>query len=173
MRVSRTDLDDSPLTKLTALSSDPAAGIEAGEVLAYRCRDCGNNDETPMQVVHDAECPHFGTHGCASFPELESGIGTATPELQPDHPITIIRMGETDPSAGLHNGEPVGFRCDECGNSDETLSEIVHDELCSLAGRHGRQLLAGSDGARRVCTDGGDAETHDNSTTTSETRRQE
>lgn len=153
MRVRREALDDSSLAKLVALEADEAGGIEQGEVLAYQCDECGNSDETAMQVVHDPDCPHHGEHACEDHPELESGVDTRTDALQPDHPITIIRYGETNSTAGVHNGEPVGFRCDECGNSDETLSEIVHDTLCSLAGDHGRQLL--DDDARGLRADGG------------------
>ena len=50
------------------------------------------------------------------------------------------------------NGETLAFRCGECGNSDETLVEIRHDEDCSLAGRFGPMAAPG----RAARTDGGE-----------------
>jgi hypothetical protein len=40
------------------------------------------------------------------------------------------------------------FRCGECGNADETLAEIRHDEDCSLAGRYDRCTRAIADGGQ-------------------------
>lgn len=144
MRVTRQRLPNLDIVRLVALESDPSAGIYEGETIAYLCERCGNADETLVQLFHDTTCRYAGEHGRTRYPEgLESGRDTHTGELDPQHPIAIIRNGDHDQNTGVHRGEPIGFRCIECGNSDETLSEIVHDESCELAGRHGRARLRG------------------------------
>ena len=147
MKVRFEPLPWSSLVKLVALEQDPVSGIEAGEVLAYRCVHCENADETAMQVVHAEGCPEADDRERS---ELERGFGTRTAELSPEHPITIVRMGETNKPRGLFDGVPVAFRCDECGASDETLSEIVHDTSCSLA----TEEETGNEILRRVRVDG-------------------
>lgn len=144
MRVSRQSLPELEIVRLVAQASDPGAGIYEGETIAYLCERCGNADETLIQILHDPGCEYVGEHGRTRYPSgLESGRDVHTGELNPDHPIAIIRNGEHNRHAGVHQGEPIAFRCVECGNSDETLSEIVHDECCALAGRHGNARLEG------------------------------
>lgn len=144
MMVRREPLPELEITRLIAQESDPSADIYEGEVVAYHCDACGNADETLIQLLHKETCPYAGEHGRTRYPDgLESGRDVHTPELQPDHPITIVRNGTHNRHEGVHQGEPIAFRCVECGNSDETLSEIVHDESCRLAGRHGRARLEG------------------------------
>ena len=58
-------------------------------------------------------------------------------ELLPCHAIDVLVATGTDQSIDVRNGEPVGFRCRECGAVGASVFEIVHDESCSLAGRHG------------------------------------
>jgi hypothetical protein len=56
-------------------------------------------------------------------------------ELLEDHPIEMLRASETDPDKGIHHGECLGFLCLECRNVDEDITEIIHEEDCSLAGQ--------------------------------------
>lgn len=56
-------------------------------------------------------------------------------ELLEDHPIEMLRADETDRSKGIHRGECLGFLCLECRNVDEDVTEIIHEEDCSLAGK--------------------------------------
>lgn len=58
-----------------------------------------------------------------------------TPELLADHPILELRANETRNDLGLMAGEVIAYKCLECRNVDETLSEIVHEEDCRLAGQ--------------------------------------
>jgi len=55
-------------------------------------------------------------------------------ELLPEHPIEMLIATKTHPEKGIHNGEPLGFRCLDCGNMDEDVREIIHEEDCELAG---------------------------------------
>lgn len=141
MRANLSPLPGAPLTRLTAAESDAEAHIVAGETLAYRCDECGRCDETVGQIWHAEDCPLAGDGGRRLYDDLERGHDRRTDELEPDHEILLVRAGDTDRDRDLHRGEPVAFSCVECGNSDETLSEIVHDEACALAGQHGRELL--------------------------------
>lgn len=58
-----------------------------------------------------------------------------TPELLPNHPIIILRAAETNNDLGIMAGEVIAYKCLECRNVDETLSQIVHQEDCRLAGQ--------------------------------------
>jgi len=55
-------------------------------------------------------------------------------ELLKDHPIEMLRAAETDTNKGIHRGECIGFMCLKCRNVDEDVTEIIHEEDCSLAG---------------------------------------
>lgn len=142
MKAELTPLPDAPLTRLAAAESDAAASVVAGETLAYRCDECGRCDETVGQIWHAEDCPLAGEGGRQLYDDLERGHDRRTAELEPHHEILLVRAADSDPERDVYRGEPVAFACVECGNSDETLSEIVHDEACSLAGQHGRELLS-------------------------------
>jgi len=105
-----------------------------GQAVGYRCQVCHQADETLDQLWHTDECPHAGEHGRSHYDELEPTVAEgATPELSPDHEIVMVRSAETDNSVGVSRGDVILFICAECGNADEDLFEIVHDEACSLA----------------------------------------
>lgn len=128
---------DLPIEALRAANTCDQAGIHAGELVGYRCTDCDAVDETLRQIVHEEGCDLCGEHGRALYddelPHLEADL--ESPELTTDHPITVFYAGFSDRDGDLKNGHVVAFRCDECGNADEDLFELVHDENCSLAGR--------------------------------------
>jgi len=149
MIVTDMPLPETPIDALVATDTDEVAGVHEREIVGYRCEECGAADETLMQLIHEAECPLHGEHGRQFYDDGELPVVEApTPEFKQHHPIDIIEAGWTDSSEGVHNGEPIMFRCGECGNADETLLEIRHDEDCSLAGRYGATQ------ARVVATDG-------------------
>ena len=104
----------------------------SGEVVGYRCQHCAAADETLKQIFHEADCPLAGRHGRQIYEELNADMQPETPELSSEHRLWAIKSAETDHEDDVHNGDIVGFRC-ECGNSDESLFEIVHDETCPLA----------------------------------------
>ncbi len=60
-------------------------------------------------------------------------MGDVDAELLPDHPIDMLRAAETDQDAGYVRGECLAYLCRECGNVDEDVGEIIHEEDCSLA----------------------------------------
>jgi bacterioferritin-associated ferredoxin len=149
MIVEDRELPDSELDALIAIEDAPAAGVAEREILGYHCGQCGAADETRMQVVHREYCPLAGEHGREHYAEGELPTVDRPPELERDHRIDIITAGWTDPAEDVHNGEAIGFRCGECGNADDSLFEIIHDEACSLAGRYA------SAGQEEAVTDGG------------------
>jgi hypothetical protein len=53
-------------------------------------------------------------------------------------PIVRLVVTEARPTLGVAAGEVVGYWCEFCHQSDETLTQIVHRTDCDLAGRHGR-----------------------------------
>lgn len=86
-----------------------------------------------------------------------------TTELLPEHPIRMLRATETDSPAGIHNGEILAYRCEECGAADEDVMEIIHDEDCLLAGQTAptsyadrRRDVASVPGREPVRADGGE-----------------
>lgn len=150
MIVEDRELPDSELDALIAVDDAPDAGVAEGEILGYHCGECGAADETRMQVVHREYCPLAGEHGREHYDQDELPVVERPPELDRDHRIDIITAGWTDPAEDVHNGEAIAFRCGECGNADESLFEIRHDEDCSLAGRFGtgNREAALTDGGR-------------------------
>lgn len=151
MIVTDRPLPELPMDALVATDTDDVAGIAEGEIVGYRCEHCGAGDETLMQVIHDEDCPLAGEHGRSLYPDPECPWGDGSlPEFEADHRIDVLTAGWTDDSECVHNGEAILFRCGECGNADETLFQIRHDEDCSLAGRHGHSR------AGRAVADGGE-----------------
>lgn len=68
-------LPEHPILKLTATQTIPQAGIYNGEVIAYRCIECGAADEDVFEIVHDGDCTLFGEtapHGYDNRRELEA-----------------------------------------------------------------------------------------------------
>lgn len=150
MIVTDNPLPSLPVDALVAREVPESAGLYEGEIVGYRCEECGAGDETLMQIIHADDCPLAGEHGRMHYDadNLPMRDGD-TPELRSDHRIDIVHAGWSDSSEDVYNGEAILFRCGECGNADETLMEIRHDEDCSLAGRHG----CGTQ--QEVATDGG------------------
>lgn len=54
-------------------------------------------------------------------------------------PLVGLVALESYPDLEVLAGETIGYYCLECGQSDETLEQIIHEEGCSLCGRHGRR----------------------------------
>jgi len=137
---------DLPIETLRATEHCDIAGIHAGEIVGFHCELCGAVDETLRQIIHDEECDLAGEHGRDLYddlPHLEADVDL--PELDEDHPITMYEAEWSGRNGVVKNGCVIAFRCDECGNSDETLWEIVHDEACDLAGRHGSAIADDGD----------------------------
>jgi len=132
MRVVFEEIDPDGIRRMSV--ADPGEADRAvGECAGYYCTKCEQADETLHQIWHDNNCSHAGEHGRAHYDELEPDVPRRpTPEFDPAHPISVIEAGESDVPAGIHVGMVVGFRC-ECGNADEDVFEIVHDERCPLA----------------------------------------
>lgn len=107
-----------------------------GQAVGYRCQQCHQADETLDQLWHAEDCPLAGEHGRSHYDDITPAVSEGrSPELSPDHEIVMVRSAETDNSVGVSRGDVILFICAECGNADEDLFEIVHDENCSLAGR--------------------------------------
>lgn len=147
MIVADRPLPDVPIDALVVTDAAADQPVHEGETIGYRCEECGAGDETLKQIDHELECPLRGEQGelvdtdVPQWVEAEAAApecnGAApTPELQEEHPIEIVTAGWTDESEAVHHGEPILFRCGECGNADEELFAIRHDEDCALAGRY-------------------------------------
>ena len=146
MMVHPDPLPDLPIVMLRAESGDPEAGIYAGEILGFCCTECGQADETLVQIVHDDDCDLAGEHGHDVYGEdVPIRNASSGKELEPDKPITMVKWATTDDPKGIHNGAAAAFRCVQCGNTDENIFEIVHDENCDLAGEHGHHSQQSSD----------------------------
>lgn len=126
MNVRREQLDEYPVDKLVAAEGCSERGIAVGEILGYRCLKCEQGDETLMQIEHLDGCPLDDEF---DYEVPEHIPASRSPELEPEHKITVVRAG------GRNNPHDriVLYRCDECGKGDERITEIVHDEACSLA----------------------------------------
>ena len=137
MRVTPEPLKGSAMVALVAMETRPMLDIYEGEVLGYWCAQCAQSDETLEQVIHREDCTLAGRHGRRVYGgSLEGVLDTASAgELRPDTTFTMLRWGVTDEGLRIYNGTAVAYRCDECGNLDEHLFEIVHDVACWLAGR--------------------------------------
>jgi hypothetical protein len=136
MEVVDPDLDGH-IEALEAVDGCEGAGIMPGETLGYRCKHCGQGDETASQIIHEQWCDHAGDHyDERAIADGETVTVGHVPELERHNRIDVIVAGYTDDHArsGAHAGESILFRC-ECGNA-ETLWEIRHDEDCDLAGRY-------------------------------------
>jgi len=131
MLVVREDLESTPVKRLVV--TDPQeSGLHAGECPGYWCPECKQADESLEQIWHDRDCSLAGDHGRAHYDDLVPTVpGRPSPELDPAHPITVVRCAD----GSKYN--ILGFRCDGCGNLDEDLFEVVHDDVCPLSGRHG------------------------------------
>lgn len=111
-------------------------GYHEGQAVGYRCQHCQQADETLNQLWHAEDCPLAGEHGRSQYDDITPTVAEGpSPELSPDHEIVMVRSAETDTSVGVSRGDVILFICAECGNADEDLFEVVHDESCSLAGR--------------------------------------
>jgi hypothetical protein len=131
MKVEFEELDELPVEKMLIAESEDH---HAGQCVGYRCQECGEADETVRQIYHDEDCPLAGEHGRDQYDQPLNTRSDAepTPELQRENPVWLVVSAETDPEDSVYHGEPVAFRC-ECGNLDDDLLEVVHDERCPLA----------------------------------------
>lgn len=135
MKVIRERLEGIQIQRLIVTEPEDSDHFR-GECIGYLCPECMQADETLEQIWHDEDCSLAGEHGRAHYDDLEPDVpGRPVPEFDPAHPITIVKFGKTEGRGGLHDGEVLSFKC-ECGNLDEDVFEIVHDEACPLAGRH-------------------------------------
>jgi hypothetical protein len=133
MKVTREDLDGTEIQRLVVTDSQ-RSDHHVGEVVGYLCPECMQADETLDQIWHQEDCSLAGEHGRSHYDELEPDVpGRPVPEFDPAHPITIAEFAETEGRGGLHEGEVLAFTCEGCGNSDEDVFEIIHDEVCELA----------------------------------------
>jgi len=136
MKVVRREMESTAISKLIVVES--REHHPEGEVVGYICDHCRQANETLHQIWHREDCPLAGQHGRSHYEDLSPSVpGRPVPEFNPDIPITVIKMAETEGRGRLHKGEVVSFLC-ECGSLDEDLFEVVHDEDCPLAGQHGR-----------------------------------
>jgi len=130
MYVRFVELEDVPVEKMVV---DECEDHHAGEVIGYRCQHCGCSDETLGQIWHEGDCPLIGEHGRQHYDDLDRDVEAGpTPEFDPENPIWVVRAAEADVQDGVYKDDVVAFRC-QCGNADEDLLEIVHDESCALA----------------------------------------
>lgn len=125
---------DIPIEMLVAAESDPSLGVYEGSVLGYRCIECGQSDETLRQIVHREDCSMAGEHGRELYEDGLPIVEEPRGELRPDTEFQMLVWATTEEPGDKHNGEPMAFRCTDCGNQDECLFEIVHDEACEIAG---------------------------------------
>jgi len=133
LRVAFEEPDAIPVERMVVASAD-AEGIHPGQVVSYRCQECAQADEDRSEIVHQEDCPLAGEHGRSHYDDITPTVSEGrSPELSPDHEIVMVRSAETDTSVGVSRGDVILFICAECGNADEDLFEIVHDETCSLA----------------------------------------
>jgi hypothetical protein len=136
MKVTREDLEGTQIQRLIVVEPQES-DHHVGECAGYLCSECLQADETLAQIWHDEDCSLAGEHGRAHYDTLEPDVpGRSVPELDPTHPITVVEFADTEGRNGLLAGEVLAFHCGECGNADEDLFEIVHDEVCGLAGQH-------------------------------------
>jgi len=135
VKVIRERLDGIQIQRLIVIDPEGSNHFR-GECVGYLCPECMQADETLEQIWHDEDCSLAGKHGRAHYDDLEPDVpGRPVPEFDPAHPITVVKFGKTEGRGGLHDGEVLGFYCNGCGNADETMFEIVHDEVCDLANR--------------------------------------
>ena len=138
MKVVREDLEGTQVQRLTVIDPE-GTDYHVGELVGYLCPECLQCDETLTQIWHDEGCSLAGEHGRQHYDSLEPDVpGRPSPELQPDHPVMVVKYGETEGRGGLCQDEVLAFICN-CGNADEDFFEIVHDENCELAGEHARR----------------------------------
>jgi hypothetical protein len=136
MKVVCRPMESLDVAKLVVVDARPPH--PEGEVVGYICECCDQCNETIHQIWHQEECPLAGRHGRTHYEDLSPTVpGTPTPELDPDIPITVVKMATNQGRRERTKGEVVSFLC-RCGSLDEDLFEVVHDEDCPLAGRHGR-----------------------------------
>jgi hypothetical protein len=140
MKVRREDLDSTQIQRLVVTESHPP-DYYAGEVVGYLCSECRQTDETREQIWHAEDCSLAGEHGRQHYDAIEPAPDDSSPELRPDTEFIVIESGEMEGRGGLCEGEVLGFVC-TCGNADEDLFEIVHDEACELAGAHRRRATS-------------------------------
>lgn len=140
MKVVREDLDGTQVQRLVVTESHPP-DYHAGEVVGYFCSECRQTDETRDQIWHDEDCSLAGEHGRQQYDGLEPAPDDGSPEFDPNNEFIVIESAETEGRGGLCEGEVLGFVC-TCGNADEDLFEIIHDEACPLAGQHSRRATS-------------------------------
>lgn len=135
MDVNPIPLDGIPMVAMQAAESDPQAGIYAGETLGYFCGRCHQSDETLEQVVHEEDCELSGEHGRNVYGQkldVPSFDHASRGELLPKTEFSQLKWGGSLPQFGIYHDSVVAFRCDDCGNVDEHIFEVSHDEVCPI-----------------------------------------
>lgn len=127
------ELPNTQIEQLRVTESDKT-NHHPGEVVGYRCPECGQADESKSQIWHGESCSLAGEHGRQHYDDKEMVpvCGGATPELDPEHTIIMVRSAETDTTRDIERGSPVMWLCEFCLNADETIAEIFHDENCPV-----------------------------------------
>lgn len=135
MDIEPVQIDDTVVYGLRALESRYELDIYKGEMLGFWCSECQQSDETLEQIVHSEDCHLAGRHGRQHYgKDLDVIDRNTAGELRTDTFFTILKWGTNDDGLRVKHREYVAVRCDECGNLDEHLWEIVHDAACRLAG---------------------------------------
>jgi Zn ribbon nucleic-acid-binding protein len=131
MKVKAEELTGTAIRQLVVVESSQA-DVHIGQVVGHLCPECKQADETLDQIWHRDECSHAGEHGRQHYDELTPTVEERpTPEFNPNHEITIVHA-RTDRGIEIHDNEPIAFRC-SCGNLDEDLFEVIHDDACPLS----------------------------------------
>lgn len=140
MRVNLKPLEGTQIDRMVVVEPQ-SADVHDGEVVGYMCSECWQADETRQQIWHDEDCSLCGVHGREFYDEIEPDNDIRpTPEFNPEHKLTVIKAAESSGRDRPCENEVVAFRC-SCGNADEDLFEIVHDEACALADADREEIL--------------------------------
>lgn len=132
LKVGFTELPNVSVEKMEIVESED---YEIGQCVGYRCQECGEADETLTQIWHKPDCPLAGEHGRTHYDAVDLGSasdGRRAAELDPEHPLWVVKSAETDRGDDVYNEDIVAIRC-RCGAADDDAFEIVHDAECPLA----------------------------------------
>ncbi|MFC6825636.1 hypothetical protein [Halopelagius fulvigenes] len=154
IRVRFDQVDGLPIERMVTMDSLPAYDLPAGIGAGYRCWQCEQSDEEIAEIDHLDHCPLTEKF---DYEAHEPSTDVFREAIKADHEFVILQAGEVNKAHGYIQGTVVHFWCCECFAGDETLSQIEHSEVCSLA-RHNLGIEKGraTDGGRRhVRTDGG------------------
>jgi hypothetical protein len=71
--ITRELLPEHPIAALRATETDHAAGIHNGEILAFRCLECGAADEDVAEIIHEGDCQLVGQTKPTAYADRLSG----------------------------------------------------------------------------------------------------